>query len=155
MTDSPRPTPDRLRTLPSRLLAQAAQQGDRLVTGGLAAVGARRWHYAVLAALQEYGPASQAELSRRAGVYRSDMVAVLNELADGGHVRRTPDRDDKRRNVITITEQGRRRLDQLDGLIDGIQGELLAPLSPAERGELVRLLTVLAAHYGDAMPDRM
>ncbi|WUH92568.1 MarR family transcriptional regulator [Streptomyces sp. NBC_00433] len=155
MTDSPRPTPDRLLTLPSRLLAHAAQQGDRLVSGGLAAVGARKWHYAVLAALQEYGPASQAELSRRAGIYRSDMVAVLNDLADGSHVRRTPDRDDKRRNVITITEEGRRRLDQLDGLIDGIQGELLAPLSAAERAELVRLLSVVVAHHGDDMRDRM
>ncbi|MFG1805086.1 MarR family winged helix-turn-helix transcriptional regulator [Streptomyces sp. NPDC049040] len=151
MNDSSRPTPERLRTLPSRLLAIAASQGDRLVGEGLSAVGARKWHYAVLTSLQEYGPASQAELSRRAGIYRSDMVAVLNELADGGHVERTPDRDDRRRNVITITARGRRRVDTLDGLIDTIQGELLAPLDAAERAELVRLLTVLVAHHGDGM----
>ncbi|WP_329177505.1 MarR family winged helix-turn-helix transcriptional regulator [Streptomyces sp. NBC_01477] len=151
MTDAPRPTPGRLSTLPSRLLAQATVHSERLVGEGLAAVGARKWHYAVLAALQEYGPASQAELSRRARIYRSDMVAVLNELADGGYVERAPDRADRRRNVITITAQGRRRLDTLDGLIATLQGELLAPLSAAERDELVRLLTVLAAHHGDGM----
>lgn len=151
MTDSPRPTPDRLRTLPSRLLVMAAAQGERLVGDALAAVGARKWHYAVLAALQEYGPASQAELSRRSRLYRSDMVAVLNELAAGGHVERAPDPADKRRNVITITEPGRRRLDLLDDLIATSHGELLAPLSAAERDELVRLLTVLVGHHGHGM----
>jgi DNA-binding MarR family transcriptional regulator len=151
MTDSPRPVTDRLRTLPSRLLGFAALHGDRLVGESLAAVGARKWHYPVLAALQEHGPASQAELSRRAGLYRSDMVAVLNELADAGYVERTPDLADKRRNVITITGRGRRRLGQLDGLIDAVQGELLAPLSAAERDELLRLLTVLVAHHGERM----
>lgn len=149
--DSPRPTPDRLSALPSRLLGFAALHGDRLVTEGLAAVGARKWHYPVLAALQEYGPASQAELSRRARIYRSDLVAVLNELAGDGYVERTPDRADRRRNVITLTDRGRRRLDQLDGLIDAFQGELLAPLTAGERDELVRLLTVLVAHHGERM----
>jgi MarR family transcriptional regulator, lower aerobic nicotinate degradation pathway regulator len=41
----------------------------------------------VLVALQS-GPASQATLSRRTGIYRSDMVAVINEPADPGHVDR-------------------------------------------------------------------
>ncbi|WP_327290256.1 MarR family winged helix-turn-helix transcriptional regulator [Streptomyces sp. NBC_01198] len=149
--DSSRPAPERLRTLASRLLAFAATQGDRLVGDRLAAVGARKWHYAVLASLQEYGPASQAELSRRAGIYRSDMVAVLNELADGGYVERTPDHADKRRNVITITDDGRRRLDRLQGLIAAGEGELLVPLSAAERDELVRLLTLVVDHHGERM----
>ena len=82
--------------------------GDRaewIVGEGLATRGARKWHYAVLAALEEHGPASQATLSDRAGLYRSDLVAVLNELEVAGHVQRAPDPDDRRRNVITITRR--------------------------------------------------
>lgn len=56
---------------------------------------------------------------------------------------------DRRRNVITITEQGRRRLDTLDALIDTVQGELLAPLSAADRAEPVRLLTAPVAHHDE------
>lgn len=146
-----RPTPDRLRALPSRLLGLAAIRADRLVGDGLAAVGARKWHYAVLAALQEYGPASQSELSRQTGIYRSDMVAVLNLLAADGHVERASDPADRRRNVITITASGRRRLEHLDDLLADLQHELLAPLDDDERSELVRLLSLLIGRQPDAM----
>jgi MarR family transcriptional regulator, lower aerobic nicotinate degradation pathway regulator len=140
-------TPDRLRRRASRLLSHLSVQSDRLITEGLAKADARRWHYAVLASLQEYGPASQATLSRRTGIYRSDMVGVLNELAERALVERAPDPDDRRRNVITITAQGRRHLRRLDKVFDDLHEELLAPLLPAERDEFVRLLTRLLEHH--------
>jgi MarR family transcriptional regulator, lower aerobic nicotinate degradation pathway regulator len=139
--------PARLRSLPSRLLAFTAMRSDRLVNEGLAAVDARKWHYAVLAALQEFGPASQATLSRRTGLYRSDLVAVINELADRGHVERAPDPADGRRNVITITQQGRRHLRRLDKVLAGIQDDLLAPLTETERDQFTRMLTRLLDHH--------
>jgi DNA-binding MarR family transcriptional regulator len=114
---------------------------------GLAEVDARKWHYAVLASLQDFGPGSQATLSRRTGIYRSDMVGVLNELAERDFVERAPDPGDQRRNVITISAQGRRRLRRLDKVLDDLHDELLAPLSPAERDQLVRLLTRLLDHH--------
>ena len=122
------------------------------MTEGLAQVDARRWHYAVLASLQGYGPASQATLSGRTGIYRSDMVGVLNELADRGHVERAPDPTDRRRNVITITEQGHRHLRRLDKLLSTIQDELLAPLTQPERDQLIRLLTRLLDHHAGTPP---
>jgi DNA-binding MarR family transcriptional regulator len=139
--------PARLRSLPSRLLSHTAMHADRLVNEGLAGADARKWHYAVLVALQESGPASQSTLSRRAGIYRSDLVAVINELADRGHVERAPDPADRRRNVITITQQGRRHLRQLDKLLATIQDDLLAPLTQPERDQLTRLLTRLLEHH--------
>ncbi|MFD7665017.1 MarR family winged helix-turn-helix transcriptional regulator [Streptomyces sp. NPDC059788] len=141
-------TPDRLRRLPSRLLSQLTARSDRLITEGLLArADARKWHYAVLASLQEYGPASQAELSRRTGIYCSDMVGVLNELAERDLVRRTPDPDDRRRNIITISAPGRRQLRRLDKALDALHDELLAPLDPAERDQFVQLLTRLLDHH--------
>ncbi|UKY48254.1 MarR family winged helix-turn-helix transcriptional regulator [Streptomyces inhibens] len=140
-------TPDRLRRRASRLLSQLSARSDRLINEGLAQADARKWHYAVLASLQEYGPGSQAELSRRSGIYRSDMVSVLNELAERGLVERVPDPDDRRRNIITISARGRRRLPRLDKVLDDLHDELLAPLSPAERDQLVQLLTRLLDHH--------
>ncbi|MCX4771808.1 MULTISPECIES: MarR family winged helix-turn-helix transcriptional regulator [unclassified Streptomyces] len=151
-TPTPEPTPARLRTIPSRLLAGAAAVADRLVSERLAAEGAHKWHFAVLIALDEAGAASQAGLSRRTGIYRSDMVAVLNELADAQCVRREPDPADRRRNVITLTPAGRRRLERLDTLIADAQRELLAPLTPGGQDELIRLLTVLTEHHQPPHP---
>jgi len=145
-------TPDRLRRRASRLLSMTSAQADRLVNEGLAQVDARKWHYAVLASLREFGPGSQATLSRRTGIYRSDMVGVLNELAERGLVERAPDPDDRRRNVITITTQGRRHLSRLDKVMDDLHDELLAPLTPTERDQFVQLLTRLLDHHTQQMP---
>jgi DNA-binding MarR family transcriptional regulator len=122
------------------------------MTEGLADADARRWHYAVLASLQEFGPASQATLSRRTGMYRSDMVGVLNELAQRGLVERASDPGDRRRNVITITAPGRRQLRRLDKVLDDLHEALLAPLLPAERDQFGQLLTRLVDHHTQQAP---
>ncbi|NEA54671.1 winged helix-turn-helix transcriptional regulator [Streptomyces sp. SID13666] len=140
-------TPDRLRRRASRLLSQLSTRSDRLMTEGLAQADARKWHYAALASLQEYGPASQAALSRRTGIFSSDMVGVLNELVARDLVERGPDPDDRRRNIITISAQGRLHLLRLDKVLDGLHDELLAPLSPAERDQFVELLNRLLDHH--------
>lgn len=145
-------TPERLRRRASRLLSQVAAQTDRLITDGLARADARKWHYAALASLEEHGPGSQATLSRRTGIYRSDMVGVLNELSERGLVERAPDPGDRRRNVITITAQGRRHLRRLDKVLDDLHEELLAPLRPAERDQFVQLLTRLLDHHTQQAP---
>ncbi|MFJ4809523.1 MarR family winged helix-turn-helix transcriptional regulator [Streptomyces longwoodensis] len=150
----PEATPARLRVIPSRLLAGVAAVADRLVGDRLAAEGAHKWHFAVLVALDEAGAASQAELSRRTGIYRSDMVAVLNQLSDAGCIRRDPDPADRRRNVITLTSVGRRRLERLDTLITDAQRELLAPLTPEQQGQLTELLGILTDHHRPQHPGR-
>jgi DNA-binding MarR family transcriptional regulator len=149
--DQPRLSPSapaRVRTKPSWLLNQAAIPANRLLAAGLAAVEGRRHHYVLLAALDEAGSASQAELSRRTTIDRSDMVATVNELAERGLVERAPDPTDRRRNVVTLTTAGRRYLRKLDTLLTKVQDDLLAPLSPDERKQLVHLLTRVVDHHG-------
>ncbi|MFG6200320.1 MarR family winged helix-turn-helix transcriptional regulator [Nonomuraea sp. JJY05] len=142
------PPPQRLRTLPSRLTNQAAQTANRIVDQALAQAGIRRYHYSLLAALEEYGPASQAALGRRTGIDRSDMVATVNDLAERQLLDRAPDPEDRRRNIITITEAGRSQLTHLDRLIAAAQDEFLSPLPAADRQNLIDLLTRLVDHHG-------
>ena len=143
-------TPKRLRELPSRLLNLAAGYSQRLVGDRLAPLDARVWHYATLAALAEFGPDSQSGLSDRTGIYRSDMVAIINELTARGFVVRAPDAADRRRNAITLTDEGRRHLAHLDVLIADAEAELLAPLSAADRAELNRILKLILGGAGGA-----
>ncbi|SDT19101.1 DNA-binding transcriptional regulator, MarR family [Actinopolymorpha singaporensis] len=126
----------------------AAIHSDRRVNEELACVDARKWQYAVLATLEEFGPASQAELSARTGICRSDMVSVVSELADQGLVERAPDPADRRRNVVTPTRSGRRQLLKLDKLLARVEDEVLAQLTPTQREQLTRLLVTLVDHHG-------
>ena len=139
--------PARLMEKPSWLISEVSLLAHRLLTEKLATVGSRGYHYRLLAALQEFGPASQAMLGRRTAMDRSDVVAAVNELADRGLADRSPDPADRRRNVITITPAGTAYLRRLEKLLAEIQDELLAPLSPADRRQLTRLLTRILEHH--------
>jgi DNA-binding MarR family transcriptional regulator len=136
--------------LPSWLLSEASLRAHRLLTAALADVGARGYHYRLLAALLEYGPTSQATLGRRTSIDESDVVAALNELAAGGHVKRTPDPEDRRRNIVAITATGAAHFRRLDNVLVQVQDELLRPLSTAERDLLVGFLRRLLAVGGDS-----
>lgn len=147
MTTGDDAPPSRLRELPTWLIGQTSVHSHRLLAEGLAAADSRGYHYRLLAALEEYGPASQAALGRRTGVDRSDVVAVLNDLAARRFIERSPDPGDRRRNIVTITESGTAHLRHLDDLLSDVQDKLLAPLSPPERRQLIDLLSRLLDHH--------
>ncbi|TNC28047.1 MarR family winged helix-turn-helix transcriptional regulator [Amycolatopsis alkalitolerans] len=139
--------PARWEGLPSWLLTQTAGHAHRLVTDGFSSVGARGYHYRLLATLDEFGPASQAALGRRSGIHLSDMVAAINELAERELVERAQDPSDRRRNIISLTTAGKRQLRRLEKRLAETQDELLAPLSPEERQRLTELLSKLLDHH--------
>ncbi|MFE7801509.1 MarR family winged helix-turn-helix transcriptional regulator [Nocardia sp. NPDC057440] len=140
-------TPARLTAKPSWLLTQLAVHAHRLASDSFGEVGARGYHYRILAALDEFGIASQAELGRRCSMDRSDVVAAINELSEQGFVERTPDPDDRRRNIVTLTKAGDRQLRRMDRALDKVQDDLLGPLPAEDRKNLTRLLTRLLTHH--------
>ena len=107
----------------------------------MAAAGGHAYHFAILAALDEFGPDSQVQIAHRCGIDQSDVNTMLNELVEQGHVARTPDPADRRRNLVTLTAAGRRRLEALDTTLTGVQQDILDALSATERDMLTGLLT--------------
>lgn len=140
-------TPARLAGKPSWLLTQLAVHAHRLASDSFGEVGARGYHYRVLAALDEFGVASQAELGRRCNMDRSDVVAAVTELAGLGFLERTQDPHDRRRNIVTLTEAGVAQLRRMDLALDRVQEDLLGPLGAEDRRTLSRLLAQLLAHH--------
>jgi DNA-binding MarR family transcriptional regulator len=143
--DRPHPSgaaPARLADQPTWLISGAYARSNALLNAGFEEHGAglRKYHYRLLAALQESGPASQAQLGRGTSVDRSDVVSVLDELERRGLVSRATDPEDRRRNIVSITRAGSKQLQALDDVIAGIQAQLLAPLSPTDRAQFTRLL---------------
>ena len=142
-------TPVRLKGQLSRLVGMTAAQTRQVAADALAAVGAGKDDFVVLAALAELGPASQAALASRTRIYTSDLVSVLNGLAGRGWIRRAPDPADKRRNVITIPGDGERRLAELDRVLAGVNDQIMAPLDHTERQQLFALLGRVNTHLAD------
>ncbi|MGW7267421.1 MarR family winged helix-turn-helix transcriptional regulator [Streptomyces sp. NPDC054842] len=137
---------------PARLRALTSWQANKVSTVG-ARMTARhmpltaRSDFAVLAALEEYGALSQADLGRRLGLDRNDVSGIVTRLQRGGRIERQADPGDRRRNLVTINAAGRRYLDEIQRGADDAQAELLAGLDADERRHLHALLAkTLEAH---------
>jgi MarR family transcriptional regulator, lower aerobic nicotinate degradation pathway regulator len=134
-------TPARLRAQPSRLINLAAIAANRLTDRALAGTGSHRHHFAMLAALDEFGPSSQADLGRCTAIDRSDVALAVNAMVESGYILRTPDPADGRRNIVTLTAAGKEHLETLSTLLAQAQDELLHALSPAESKTMIDMLT--------------
>jgi DNA-binding MarR family transcriptional regulator len=146
-------TPAALRQKPGWLLGQTSKHHHRLLIDALGAANARPYHFRVLAALQEFGSGSQVDVGRHAGLDRSDVVATVDELVDRGLVERSADPVDRRRNIVSITPAGRAQFRRLDKVIRDVQDELLSPLSPNQREQLIRLLTRVLEYQTDVSSE--
>ena len=132
--------PARLRDTAYWLLGRASLIAHRRTAERLFAAGLRRGFYGVLATLDEFGPAAQAEIGRRLGIDPSDMVAIVSDLVAEGLVVRERDPANRRRNIVTPTDEGRVALDRFDAAIAAEQEELLASFTSTEREQLLDFL---------------
>ncbi|MCZ2264877.1 MarR family winged helix-turn-helix transcriptional regulator [Isoptericola sp. QY 916] len=104
----------------------------------------RGYHYRLLAALEQWGPESQADLGRDTGIDRSDVTGALQELEERGLVEREEDPANRRRKIVSVTPSGLAELRRLDEVLDGVQEALLAPLSAAQRRQYAEIMALLA-----------
>lgn len=145
MAEAPLPA---IRALPSWLLGRAAARGRTLVAEALAAEGLKMWHHVVLSAVRDLAPVAQADLGRSVGLDPKDLVGVLNDLQAAGHVVRAPDPKDRRKNAVSLTDDGDRLLARCEKAAREANDELLAPLSAAERDQFTGLLIRISGTDG-------
>jgi DNA-binding MarR family transcriptional regulator len=93
----------------------------------------------VLLAIDRCESASQQQVAESLGVDRTTMVAIIDALEAKGIIVRRPDPEDRRRNVVELTQAGQTLLRQATAASDVAEAELLAPLN-REEGEQLRTL---------------
>jgi DNA-binding MarR family transcriptional regulator len=116
---------------------------------GVARAPEAKWRlpgFAVMAALEEFGPASQSEVSRRLRFDPSDLVAIIDALEDAGWVIRGRDERDRRRHELRLTDAGREALEERFALADRYLGETFGALDEDERELLISMLQRVLAH---------
>jgi MarR family transcriptional regulator, lower aerobic nicotinate degradation pathway regulator len=110
-------------------------------------IGMSPYHHAVLVALAEDSHETQGALADALGYDRGQMVGILDELEERGFVLRQRDPDDRRRQLVSITAEGRKALTRLRALSRRLEDELFAPLDAGERERLHELLLKLAREH--------
>jgi DNA-binding MarR family transcriptional regulator len=134
------------------LLKHAQSRLAELNAEALAPHGITGRELAVLLVLAGREPASQQEAAGRLGIDRTTMVAFLDTLERKGLVARRPDANDRRRNVLALTETGTDTLRLAVKASDDAQRRFLAPLTRTASEQLKRSLYKLIAtddRHGD------
>src|SRR5579875_3091685 len=95
-------------------VSRLAKHLDRARTAAFAAHGLQAWGFDVLSALRRQGPPYQLSpgaLLHATLVTSGTMTNRIDGLAAAGLVRRLPDPQDKRGILVTLTTEGRARVD--------------------------------------------
>jgi len=93
-----------------------------------------------LSYLGDHDGAPQHELADTLCMDAKNVVLLLNELEDDGHLIRRRDSDDRRRHRVYITSGGREALERAAGALREIEDDVLHALDANERATLRNLL---------------
>ncbi|MFI5958624.1 MarR family winged helix-turn-helix transcriptional regulator [Cryptosporangium sp. NPDC051539] len=109
----------------------ALARGDQV----LASLGFTARHLRILE-MASAEQQSQQQLSARAGVDRTTMVALVDDFERLGLAERRKDAADRRRYVVGLTAKGREALDAGRAAIAAAEDEMFGPLTLEEREQL-------------------
>jgi MarR family transcriptional regulator, lower aerobic nicotinate degradation pathway regulator len=99
--------------------------------------------WAALAKLQETGPCSQNQLGRLTAMDVATIKGVIDRLTARGLTETSPDPEDGRRLLVSLTRAGQQLAEKAAPNALAISRETLAPLEPKERDVLLELLNRL------------
>lgn len=136
--------PRRMRESTPYLLLQATKVAAKAARPLFEGEPLRFPHYVTLAWLAESDASSQRALAGAMGVDPSDLVTVLDQLADASLVERAVDPTDRRRRLLTITPAGHRWLTERDALAAEYERRLCEPLEDGGASLRAGLLALVA-----------
>jgi DNA-binding MarR family transcriptional regulator len=133
---------------PTLLMIKLGRITMHRFTQALDPFGVRPRHVAALIELRDRGELTQQSLCGQLHLDPTNLVTILNELEERGYATRRRDPEDRRRHLVEISKAGLAVIDKVSEVMDGVEGELLEDLDPAERRELEGLLTSIWERSG-------
>jgi MarR family transcriptional regulator, transcriptional regulator for hemolysin len=132
------------------LVSSTAKVLSREFDAALAAVGGSRPTWLVLLSLKTAGHRTQGELAEAVGIRQPTLSHHLDGLEREGLVRRERAADNRRVQIVTVTESGEALFLRLRRAAASFDGRLRAGLGEDDVAQLRRLLDQLAEN---ARPD--
>jgi MarR family transcriptional regulator, temperature-dependent positive regulator of motility len=95
--------------------------------------------FAALVALRDNPGVDQATLAQLIAYDRATIGGVVDRLERKGWVSRAVNKDDRRARQLSLTPEGSATLSCVSPVIETLQADILAPLSPRERDQFIAL----------------
>lgn len=129
-------------------LIRRAQQRHVAVWALVVSTETTSVQYSVLAVLDRLREASQRQLCDEIDLDRSTIADLVARMERRGLIRRQRHPADARRNTVRLTEAGADELRRLQPLVEEVQRQLAANLSPSETEDLRGILRRLLGETG-------
>jgi DNA-binding MarR family transcriptional regulator len=88
-------------------------------------------------------PLSPTTIAERLLVTTASMTSLLDTLEGRGFITRSPDPDDRRKVLVTLTENGRHVVDEFLPHVVALQTALMAGLTESQRRQLLESLAAI------------
>ena len=121
-------------------LLRLANQRHAVIFQNLMTHGLTPTQFSTLIRVAEAGKVSQNQLGRMAAIDIATIKGVVDRLKAKGLLETSPDMQDRRRSVISLTGDGAALIDDLQAQGSRISQETLSPLRPTEQVTLLNLL---------------
>jgi DNA-binding MarR family transcriptional regulator len=139
-------------TGPILLLTQLARLINRRSTPEL--LGQTLKELAALSYLRDYKETTQQSLVEGLCIDANYCVLLLNDLEDSGLVERRRDPTDRRRHIVSMTEEGSKALEHAEAAQQTLEDEMLGALKPDQRAALAQLLRMaIDGQAGNSSPS--
>lgn len=129
----------------ARLAVQLGEIVMSQAEAALAPVGLTPREYDALLCISDRPDMSQLELSKALGLHAPRMVPLIDGLEVRALVERVVSSQDRRRNVLRLTDEGRALLDSSGRVVAELQRKLFGEITDRERKRLQKLVERLAA----------
>jgi DNA-binding MarR family transcriptional regulator len=127
-------------------------QLHRIVDRAMCSAGLSLARAKVLMRLDSHGPMNQATLAGLLGFAPRSVTETVDGLERDGFVARSEDPQDRRARIVSLTASGREAVKAATAVRSKTMDEIFGVLGPAERAQLVSLLTTIRTNLvqGDA-----
>jgi DNA-binding MarR family transcriptional regulator len=117
----------------------------KLLTATLAETEAelRFLHYDIMRVLKDEGTLHPSKIGEKLIIAKAHMTHLIDKLVEVGYVKREMGASDRRTFNITITDAGRRVLDEQDSMVINAVKEVMSELSEKELESLASSLRSL------------
>ena len=128
-------------------MAMVVRQWRAIIDAAITDTGLTQSSWTVLMQLYQLGDnVSVSELAQMQGIELPPLMRTLSQLEKQGYLLRSTSPYDKRIRLLTLTAQGRSRLDELNRVIDNYQHRVTCTIPEAELASFSATLNQLACN---------
>ena len=128
-----------------RIMGKISKMSQDIVQGNLSHLDIDRSFYPLLL-IDAGNGITQQELARELSCDKVQVVRIIDYLSSNGYVERTPNKTDKRKYELSVTDKARKVIPNIKKAFDELSAITLKGLTIKQKNELYTLLTIIVSN---------